>query len=1017
MSGVSVHIPRSSYSPLKLLFRLRQTRPTRRVEMTPTNYTSKHPESLPALLSALRDLQLTDPKAIRATTHIYPSSLYAPQGEYRDRKIVSWKMTEHMYYKKAQIFPTLARGLFTEGLEEGDSMPPGAEGGEERIVLRGYDKFFNVGELAWTEWDSMAKHTTGPYHLTLKSNGCLILISALDPEHLVVASKHSLGTTVEGGGRREKMEKKEKGAEKVQVKETSIEKAVEALDVSKPVPVQQATASSVEALSMAETEKGPSKSAQKKAAKAAQKEALRAQKQAAADAAAADRAKSQEAARSGMPAHAREEAKEHEEALQHAEVGRQWLKKTLERSGKTEKELARKLWEGNMTAVLELCDDSFEEHVIATPEHWTGLHLHGLNLNTPHFATLPPESVSSMAKEFGFIETKYLTMETLEEVKTWTNERAKTGSWEGDMIEGFVVRATVKNVPHDRGSPPYKPDAPFFFKVKFEEPYLLYRQFRELTRVLLPLATPGIKPPEREAVWQAARAKSKRAELKVYAQWAADMMEKDPSLFDDYNKGVVRVREKFLAWAEGEGKSKWIAAREGKVDKVERKNAREGLPKKWIIAPIAVPGCGKTFIGNALASIYDIAHTQSDDVTTKRSAPAFIQNTTSLLLSSPSNIVFADRCNHIAEHYRQLASIASDRKLAGYDVRLIGVTWGLDEMPYYKVLRVLSDRIVARGDNHQTLRPDLSVEAEHEAIVGRFMRNYAPADPEMFETFLELSVLDSARESLDKVIEGLGRIIGLPKPSEEKVLAGIRAAEEYRVTTAYHPAPKLSRPTRFYSLQLEIDLWELASRAVTAVPNSRTTNGAKAFLEDLRRNDRITARPHVTLSHETNVKSERLERGRAAEDGTPLEGGQDAGLEEAMWQTCKSILTSNYPTLYDYALSYLVWDDRMMAFMLDDLQPVAASSSTDKPADDSHHIGKVLPPTARRDLHVTVGTVSQDVNPFESRLLVRHLRDKMERGEELGDSGEGEPATDCGGKLRWLRIQGLRGEGRVRAMG
>ncbi|ODN95239.1 hypothetical protein L198_04627 [Cryptococcus wingfieldii CBS 7118] len=978
--------------------------------MTPTNYTSKHPESLPVLLSALRDLQLTDPKAIRATTHLYPSSMYAPQEGYRDRKIVSWKMTEHMYYKKAQIFPTLARGLFTERLEDGDLMPPGVEEGEERIVLRGYDKFFNVGELAWTEWDSMAKHTIGPYHLTLKSNGCLILISALDLEHLVVASKHSLGTTVEGGRRGEQ---RGNVAQKVEANETSVEKSLKALDISESAESEQATPYSAEADVATDYDNGPSKSAQKRAAKTAQKEAIRSQK----EAAAAARAKAQEAARSGIPARAREEAKEHEEALQHAEVGRQWLKKTLERSGKTEKELARKLWEGNMTAVLELCDDSFEEHVIATPEHWTGLHLHGLNLNTPHFATLPPESVSSIAQEFGFIETKYLTMDTLEEVKTWTDELAKTGSWEGDMIEGFVVRATVKDVPHDRGSPPYKPDAPFFFKVKFEEPYLLYRQFRELTRVLLPLASPDIKPAEKEAVWQAARAKSKRAELKVYAQWAASMMEQEPTLFDDYNKGVVRVRERFLAWTEGEGKSKWIAAREGKVDKVERKNAKEGLPKKWIIVPIAVPGCGKTFIGNALASIYGIGHTQSDDVTTKRSAPAFIQSITSLLLSSPSNIVFADRCNHIADHYRQLAAIASDRKLAKYDVRLIGVTWGLDEIPYYKVLRVLSDRIVARGDNHQTLRPDLSVEAEHEAIVGRFMRNYAPADPEIFETFIQLSVLDNARESLGKVIEGLEKIICLPKPSEEQVLAGIQAAEQYRVTTPYHPAPKLSKPTRFYSLQLEIDLWEFASRAITSLSHGQTSqNGAKAFLDDLRRDQRITSRPHVTLSHETNVKAERLEGGRAAEDGTPLETGQDAGLEETMWETCKTVLTSDYPTLYDYALSYLVWDDRMMAFMLDDLQP-ASASSTERTADDSHHIGKILPPTARRDLHVTVGTVSQEVNPFESRLLVRQLRDKMERGEEIGESGEGEQVADGGGKVRWLRIQGLRGQGRLRAMG
>lgn len=48
-------------------------------------------------------------------------------------------MTEHMYFNADNRFPTLARGLFTEELE-----------GQERIVARGYDKFFNTDETAWT---------------------------------------------------------------------------------------------------------------------------------------------------------------------------------------------------------------------------------------------------------------------------------------------------------------------------------------------------------------------------------------------------------------------------------------------------------------------------------------------------------------------------------------------------------------------------------------------------------------------------------------------------------------------------------------------------------------------------------------------------------------------------------------------------------------------------------------------------------------------------------------------------
>lgn len=155
----------------------------------------KHPESVPALLTSLYHLRETNPKAVRNTVQVYPAELYSDNGEgsstgqQRDRRITSWKMTEHMYFKADNVFPTLARGLFTEELEEGDEVPPGLEGVEgrevsevngenvegvegagvdvredggegagptkkrkirERIVARGYDKFFNIDEVPWT---------------------------------------------------------------------------------------------------------------------------------------------------------------------------------------------------------------------------------------------------------------------------------------------------------------------------------------------------------------------------------------------------------------------------------------------------------------------------------------------------------------------------------------------------------------------------------------------------------------------------------------------------------------------------------------------------------------------------------------------------------------------------------------------------------------------------------------------------------------------------------------------------
>lgn len=54
--------------------------------------------------------------------------------------LTSWNMRESVYKKKNPEFPTKARGLFTVG-----------DKGKYKVVVRGYDKFFNVGETAETQ--------------------------------------------------------------------------------------------------------------------------------------------------------------------------------------------------------------------------------------------------------------------------------------------------------------------------------------------------------------------------------------------------------------------------------------------------------------------------------------------------------------------------------------------------------------------------------------------------------------------------------------------------------------------------------------------------------------------------------------------------------------------------------------------------------------------------------------------------------------------------------------------------
>ncbi|KAJ3493588.1 hypothetical protein NLJ89_g10983 [Agrocybe chaxingu] len=487
------------------------------------------------LIASLHALSAKSPKLVKSSVYPAPAD---PGIEIR-----SWKMNEFKYYDIPSPFPTLARGLFTRELK--DEVQEGAEEGKTpgkkyQIVVRGYDKFFNIGEVPWTTWASLEEHTAPPYTLSLKSNGCIIFIAALTPTKLVVTSKHSLG------------------------------------------PVGNSP-------------------------------------------------------------------------LSHAQAGEAWLRKYLEKLEKKEEDLAAVLWEKNWTAIAELCDDSFEEHVLGYSPEKTGLHLHGLNVRSKEFATMPHDVVDAFAEEWGFIKTPTKTLNSIKEVKEFTDECAKNGEWNGEAVEGFVVRTHVTEPPTSGRNPnkgkdkegstparsPYKAGSSFFFKVKFDEPYMMYRDWREVTKTLLSSKS-GMNPSGLP------KSKMKRAETKVYVKWVVNEIKSNPAAFKEYTKGkgIIATRERFL---------KWLASEKGEKDLQEVQNevpvSKDGFGKT-IIVPVAIPGCGKTTVAVALAQIFGFGHTQSDDVHAKKAAPVFIKNVVNLL--SSHDVVIADKNNHLRQHRQAL---------------------------------------------------------------------------------------------------------------------------------------------------------------------------------------------------------------------------------------------------------------------------------------------------------------------------------------------------------------------------
>lgn len=180
-------------------------------------------------------------------------------------------------------------------------------------------------------------------------------------------------------------------------------------------------------------------------------------------------------------------------------------------------------------------------------------------------------------------------MDSISEVKAFTDEVGKTGTWNGEAIEGFVVRTHVVEPPPQESSKnasPYAPGSTFFFKVKFDEPYMMYRDWREVTKKLLTAKGPL-------ELTSLPKNKMKRPETKVYVKWVKEEIKRDRSAFSLYtnNRGIISTRERFLKWLASEDGKKGLMTADNEEDvKLGPQGPKEF--GKTIIVPIAVPGCG-----------------------------------------------------------------------------------------------------------------------------------------------------------------------------------------------------------------------------------------------------------------------------------------------------------------------------------------------------------------------------------------------------------------------------------------
>ncbi|KAF9784263.1 hypothetical protein IL306_007573, partial [Fusarium sp. DS 682] len=620
--------------------------------------------------------------------------------------------------------------------------------------------------------------------------------------------------------------------------------------------------------------------------------------------------------------------------VSHASAGEKRLEQQLAAVGKTKADLARELRKRNVTAVAELCDDEFEEHILAYGPDKAGLYLHGINLNLPEFATYPSRFVQDFADEWAFRKTDLITMDDIHQVKAFLEEVAETGAHDGRDVEGFVIRCKMS---HDPSTHPYRD---WFFKYKFEEPYLMYRQWRECTKALIAGKQPKIK---------------KHTKItEEYLLYARRRLAADPKLGKEYNNnhGIIALRDDFLKFKNIKGAD---AANMGELDPL----VMTEVTRDVILCPIATIGCGKTTLAMGLSHLFGWGHVQNDNISGKGRPPRFTKMVLDELKNHPA--VIADR-NNAQRHERK--QIITDVKLQHSTAKLVCLNFKHDEESIDEIRRITQERIIARGDNHQTIHA-ASDKEKFIGVMEGFINRFEACNPHSrpddgFDAVIDLDPTAGSRQNLETVVTQMHKLFpNLIKeiPSAEAFDAAIDYALGYKPDFKHdipdrgkkgyqQQQPKAQKPRKMEYMSVNIPTQEVNNaleQAFKATPPSTSR-----LYTQLKQTRRVQPKFHVTLLHKAGSKEhpELWQKYVALQKEAEAAGNPEGKVGEC-----------------DVILERVVFDDRIMAIV------VRLADQDDKWQ------------CVNRVAHITVGTRDDSVKPKESNdLLARWL--------EVGSSPE-----------------------------
>lgn len=401
----------------------------------------------------------------------------------------------------------------------------------------------------------------------------------------------------------------------------------------------------------------------------------------------------------------------HSLTSKHAIHGLHWLNIHLINRGVSLESLSNRLKDMNATAICELCDDTFEEHVIHYSTNKSGLYLHGMVKNTDIFESYNISSVYDFSVEYGFHPIEWISCNNIFEVKEHCE------NYNGNPIEGWVIRT-----------------GNFFFKYKYNEPYLMWREWREITKKYLIHGISHI-------------VEMKYPETINYSNWVKYTIVKDSLYFKNYlnNIGIIATRDRYY-------------------NEIQNNINIPNTERRLLIIPVGAPGVGKSTVCRILSKLLQGFIVENDCIYKYNKKYDHVYETYVEHAMIFNKVVIADRNNHLISQRVKLINMCANL-YKNLDIWFI--SWDIphnkDKIKLIQYNDILCSRIANRGNNHLNLTPSI---IDFKEIVYRFLINRSP---DINDITMGTDAINTLRANiyLSSTIESTMRLIEKQLPLHE----------------------------------------------------------------------------------------------------------------------------------------------------------------------------------------------------------------------------------------------------------